>query len=122
MENRIEINGVWYVREDLTNHKKINIVEDLTHTEHYVFESSKYTFDAVRIYKNTNEFYPGFEIRFRDNTNNYEDVWDLESFFYGILDGNPESINAAKDDLDDNGIELLFDILTFLKNQRWFNF
>jgi len=118
MENRIEINGVWYVREDSIK-PKFDIIEDLTHSEHYVFESDDYSFDVVRIYRNDNDFYSGFEIRFTDKKDNREDIWDLESFFNGVLDGKPDSIELAKEDLNNEGFQHLIDILSFLRNQGW---
>jgi hypothetical protein len=52
MENRIEINGVWYVREDAITDPLDHLEAeemDLTFSEECCFESNKYCFVASRI-------------------------------------------------------------------------
>jgi hypothetical protein len=53
MENRIQINGVWYVMEGQTPTTALSyeIDEDkLTYLESCVYENEKYCFEATRIY------------------------------------------------------------------------
>ena len=56
MENRIEINGVWYVREDAITDPLDHLEAeemDLTFSEECCFESNKYCFVASRTKKIT---------------------------------------------------------------------
>ena len=103
MENRIEINGVWYVREDAIT-DSLNHLEseemDLTFSEECCYEASKYCFVASRIRKDeSREFYPDISITFTDKRSGNRDTWEEEywdnnNWFKGILEGNPESVEA----------------------------
>lgn len=50
MENRIQINGIWYVREDAINDSLDYLEEEveLIFSEECCFESNKYCFVASR--------------------------------------------------------------------------
>ena len=66
MEDRILINGVWYVRE--TQPEEI-ILDDLTQTLNIIYENGNYSWEATRIYKDDGEnFYETFDIEFTDKT------------------------------------------------------
>ena len=51
MENRIQINGVWYVREDVSNSNEIqiDITEDITYFSGCVYENDKYCWEVTVI-------------------------------------------------------------------------
>jgi len=101
MENRIEINGTWYVREDSVKDSS-NLMEkehvDLTFLEECVYEVSSYCFVASRLKKNeTNDFYKDITITLTDKRSGNRDTWkekewDNNSWFNGILEGDPDSI------------------------------
>ena len=67
MENRIQINGVWYKREKPETPKyEIN---DINVTKHlsYIFESTDFCFEAIRIYRGGGEvFFDDIDIKFTD--------------------------------------------------------
>lgn len=99
MENRIEINGVWYVREDAITDPLDHLEEiDLIFSEECCYETDKYCFVASRIRRDGGDkFYPGINITFTDKRSGNRDTWKEEywdnlSWFKGILEGNPESI------------------------------
>ena len=103
MEDRIEINGVWYVREDTINDSLDYLEEeemDLTFSEECCYETDKYCFVASRIRKDeSGEFYPDIIITFTDKRSGNrdtwkEDYWDNNKWFKGILGGNPESLKS----------------------------
>jgi hypothetical protein len=109
MENRIEINGVWYVREDAINDSLDNLEEeemDLTFTEECHYETDKYCFIASRIrIDGGDEFYPDITIEFTDKRSANRDTWKEEywennNWFKGILEGKAESIVSLDEETD----------------------
>lgn len=96
MENRIEINGVWYVREEDIKDDVADPLDhlELTFSEECCYETSKYCFVASRIKKNTgDEFYPDISITFTDKRSGdrdtwKEEYWDSNNWFRGILEGS----------------------------------
>jgi hypothetical protein len=103
IENRIEINGVWYVREDAINDSLGNLETeemDLIFSEECVYETDKYSFVASRIRRggsSSGEFYPDITIEFTDKRSGdrdtwKEDYWDNNNWFKGIIEGKAESI------------------------------
>jgi len=58
MNDRIEINGVWYVREDAINDSLDHLESEemnLTFSEECCYETDKYCFVASRIRKDEND-------------------------------------------------------------------
>ena len=74
MEYRIQVNGVWYVREqeDTTPEVEINIIR----TEARTIESDKYVFEAVRLERSDapGTYFDGIDINFTDKR---ERPWEL---------------------------------------------
>ena len=62
--DRIEINGVWYIREDTI--QKENIILDPTHYEGYSVENSDFCFEATIIFKDDGTPYNGVTIECTD--------------------------------------------------------
>ena len=109
MENRIEINGVWYVREDAItdplDHLETEEME-LTFSEECCYETDKYSFVASRIRRDdSSEFYPDIAINFTDKRSGdrdtwKEEYWDNNNWFKGILYGNSDSIESLDEETD----------------------
>lgn len=128
MENRIEINGVWYVREDAIN-DSLDILDEeemgLTWTEECVYENDDYCFVASRIKKDdSEEFYPDIDIKFTDKryhgkTEFVEEYWDNNSWFRGILENNPESLEHLREALCDKGVKQFKMFLRKLVEVKW---
>jgi hypothetical protein len=130
MENRIEINGIWYVREDAITDSLDHLETeemDLTFSEECCFESNKYCFVASRIKKyESEEFYQDIYIEFTDKRSGNkdtwkEDYWDNNLWFRGILENNPESINSFNEDTDlcEQGKKQFKAFLHKLKEEGW---
>ena len=109
MENRIEINGIWYVREDAIMDPLDHLEDeemDLTFSEECVYETDKYCFTASRIRRDgDNEFYPGIAIEFTDKRSGDRDMWKEEywnnnNWFEGIIEGKAESIVSLDEETD----------------------
>lgn len=130
MENRIEINGVWYVREDAItdslDHLEAEEIE-LTFSEECVYETGNYCFVASRIRKDeSEEFYPDISITFTDKRSGdrdtwWEEYWDNNNWFKGILEGKAESINSFNKDTDlcEQGKKQFKSFLHMLKKEGW---
>ena len=109
MNARIEINGIWYVREDTINDLLCHLEDeemDLTFSEECCYETKKYCFVASRIRKDEgDEFYPLEAITFTnkrsgDRDNWKEEYWDNNNWLKGILEGNPESLKSLDEEMD----------------------
>ena len=130
MENRIEINGVWYVREDAItdplDHLETEEIE-LTFSEECCYETDKYCFVASRMRKDGgDEFYPDIFITFTDKRNDdrdkwKEEHWDNNNWFRGILEGNAESIVSLDEETDicPQGKRQLKGFLNRLVEEKW---
>ena len=132
MENRIEINGVWYVREDAItdslDHLEAEEI-DLIFSEECVYETGNYCFVASRIRKGeSDEFYPDISITFTDKRSGdidtwHEEYWDNNKWFKGILENNPESIQSLNKNIDlcEQGKKQFKGFLNRLVEEGWLN-
>jgi hypothetical protein len=109
IEDRIQINGVWYIREDAINDSLDHLEDeemDLAFSEECHLETEKYCFTASRLRKgNSDEFYPDIDIEFTDKRSGDSDTWkkeywDNNNWFKGILEGNPESVESLNKETD----------------------
>ena len=130
MESRIEINGVWYVREDAITDPLDHLESeemDLTYSEECCFESNKYCFVASRIRRDGgDEFYPDISITFTDKRSGDRDTWkkeywDNNNWFKGILEGNYESVKSPNEEMDicSRGKKQLKGFLNRLVEEGW---
>ena len=127
MENRIEINGVWYVREN-ANIDHIEPEEmDLIFSEECCYENEKYCFVASRMRKDGgDEFYPDITITFTDKRSGNRDTWKEEywdngNWFKGILENNSLTMASLKEELDicSQGKKQLKGFLNRLVDEGW---
>jgi hypothetical protein len=128
MEKRIEINGVWYVREDAIN-DSLDILDeeemDLTWTEECIYENDDYCFVASRIRRGEGEeFYPYIDIKFTDKRHSDRTEWTTEhwdniSWFRGVLENNPESLEHLREALCDKGVKQFKMFLRKLVEVKW---
>lgn len=106
MENRIQINGVWYVKEE---EKQPDIdKKNIIYFKGAVLENEDYAWKATKIQKDDGSFYDGLDIEFIDKRKKpwKEEHWDNDNWFKGILDNNPDSMKEAKESMDDEGIKV----------------
>ena len=127
---RIEINGVWYVREDSQVSKTLIIGEDdVTHYRGIVHESDNYCFEASKLYK---DFTSGqdhddiaIEVTFKERGVPQKDwkteSWDHMGFFRGVLKNNKISIDAVRKEFngDNEGVEDFKAFLVYLQKIHW---
>ena len=124
--DRVEINGVWYVREDLQPTQPEDSIElDPVHTETLTFETNECVFEVDRMYRDDDEtFYDGLTVKFTDKRHSdrtewTEDTWDNDKFLIGVLKNDPEPIESAQESLSKQGISELKCVIRYLINRGW---
>ena len=128
MKERIQVNGVWYVREtDSTSQIEIE-EKDITFSMERTWESNDWCFVATVIMLDGAETLddhdpdPYIKItdkRFEDRELWTEDDVDNPNFMFGVLEGNPESIDDALDIFDTIGLEEFKAFLRYLIKVGW---
>jgi hypothetical protein len=123
MEDRIKINGEWYVKEQKAegvNTDPLNLIE--TEYKGRVYESEKYYFKASLIMEDDDiSYYDGCSIEFTDKRINpwREDYFDNESWFFGLLDGNEENLREIPDMMCQQGFDELVYVIKDLIERGW---
>jgi len=122
--DRIEINGVWYVKEDYVKKDKPNKLDltekDVTFSKSCVYETWDYCWEASLMSKdNGKEFYPELEIKFTDKKIDTTEYWDNPLWLNKILDGDKKEIEEAKKDMSNKGLKDFTKFLKFLKKENW---
>ena len=125
MEDRIQINGVWYVKEQPDPKPEPHSVE-VAHYQSIVYEDSDYCFTA-RMLINPETQQPkytiiGMDIEVVDKTKGKDwttEYWDSEFFLRGCYERNPESIEVLKESLNDTGVENFIAFLQHTVDNGW---
>ena len=128
MEERIQVNGVWYVRE-IEPTPEIEIEEkDITFSMERTWESSDWCFVATVIMldgaETLDDHYPDPYIKitykcFGDRKDWIEDDVDNPNFMFGVLEGNPDSMKDAREMFDTIGLEEFKAFLRYLIKVGW---
>lgn len=130
MEDRIEINGVWYIKEDVATSKfeKVTIseLEPGIKYDGFVFESNLYAFDCTRIYDEDGNLYKDGNvcIKFTDKSvvnaiKEYQEHWDNVDWMNGIIENEVEAIEEAMESLCPQGFVELKEVLSVLRVAAW---
>jgi hypothetical protein len=128
MKNRIEIDGVWYVKEETKDQSTISRLEPGIKYDGFVFESNLYAFDCTRIYDEDGDLYKDgtVSIKFTDKSkysglgnNEIEEHWDNVDWMRALLINEPEAIADAMESLCAQGMVELSQVLTTLKEKEW---
>lgn len=119
MEDRIEINGVWYVRENQT--EEVTITLDATSFEGRAYESDKYAFEVTRILKDDGTPYSDCDIKFTDKTVKpwKEDYFDNPKWFLAVLKDIPAYLQEAREIMCEQGIKEFKSIIKDLIKIGW---
>jgi hypothetical protein len=130
MEERIQVNGVWYVREIPEREIPEVEIEDkaITVSMERIWESSEWCFIATVIMKNNAEtlddHYPDPYIKITDKRPADREDWieddvDNPIFMFGVLEGNPDSMKDANEMFDKQGLEEFKAFLRYLIKVGW---
>ena len=122
-ENRIQINGVWYIKESAATTPE---PLDLTYSESCVHETSKYAFQATRVYKdyiNAEFYHDCIDIEFTDKrpSTSIVDHWDNPNWLRSIYHNEKEALEEASHLMDDDGIKELIRFTGELIKMGWIN-
>ena len=117
-KDRIQIDGVWYVREDNQNDEPIKL--DVVETQGFVVENDNFGYEATRIGNDKGGFYGGVDIKVTDKRQKpfKEDHWDNNNWMRDILKHNPDSLKELPD-LEGEDIKFLMAFLQYLKDKEW---
>ena len=130
MKDRIQVDGVWYVRENIT----LPILEinpnEVTNTLGCIWESDNWCFQATAILREeavdlTDIFTTIIDIVITDKRNSDRDKWiehdavDNSTWFIGVYEGNPESMPEAEEMMDEQGIAEFRGFIGHLIGKGW---
>lgn len=93
MENRIQVNGKWYVLESKI--KKETFKFDPIHTRQILIETDIFAME-FSVHEEDSVF--GLPmISFHNKKTGFQDLWDNENWILGIYNKNEESFDEIKD-------------------------
>lgn len=125
MEERIQVNDIWYVRE--TPETEIEDKE-ITVSMERIWESSDWCFIATVIMKDDAEtlddHYPDPYIKITDKRSDDREDWvedeiDNPNFMFGVLEGQSDSMKDANQMFDKQGLEEFRAFLLHLIKVGW---
>lgn len=131
MEDRIQINGVWYVKEEELDtveyvEPTISKLDSGVKYDGMVFESDLYAFDCTRIYDEDGCLYKdgNVSIKFTDKSvvhdiEKFQEHWDNEAWMQGVIEDDVEAIEEAMESLCSQGMVELKEVLTTLRAEAW---
>jgi hypothetical protein len=122
--DRIQIDGVWYVREKEEPLVKIK-EEDVSNYLSCCWESANWYFKASSILKDDaktlNDVYRDIDIEIlnKKSPNRERTHSDNPNWFWGVLEGNPESMESADEVFDEVGLREFKAFLNYLIEKNW---
>ena len=131
MEERIQVNGVWYVRETTSTSSMIEITpNDVTNTLGCIWESKEWCFEATAILRDwaedlTDIYNSCITIDITDKRPENRDEWiehdgcDNPRWFIGILEGDSDSMVEAEEIMDAQGIAEFRGFISYLIDKGW---
>jgi hypothetical protein len=122
MKNRIEIDGIWYTREDNTTPEVTPQLEPSVSYEGLVFESDLYCFEATRLRDDAGNFYDKHcDIKFTDKKLDIDNSehWDNVDWMNAVLNNDAEAIDEANESLCSQGLVEMKEVLSELAENGW---
>ena len=117
-KDRIQIDGVWYVREDNIEDEPIKL--DVVETQGCLVENTNFSYEATRIGNDEGGFYDGVDIKVTDKREKpwKEDHWDNNNWMRGVLEYDSQSWKELPD-LGGEDTKFLMAFLQHLKDKEW---
>jgi hypothetical protein len=124
MEDRIQINGVWYIKEEPDAIPEPQKELDLAYAEMCSYELQDYCFEATRMFKDydQDEFYSDtIDIKFTDKRTKPWKIhnWDGVDWLRGVFDNDKRAINEALEIMDEDGVKELKAFIGELIEKGW---
>jgi hypothetical protein len=117
--DRIQINGVWYVREDQAYQESIQL--DPSNYHGCVVENDEFAIEATKLYDEDGDRYHDIlDIKFTDKRHKpwKEETWDNNKWMNDVLNNVPASL-ADITNIGSNGVQFLQSFLKHLKKKEW---
>jgi hypothetical protein len=124
-KDRIQIDGVWYVKEQDTNTVQELQPSDVTNYIGCVYETDAFCWEATMIYRDDLEtLYPDVSVEFTDKRdadreNWIVEYWDNTKWFQGVYNNAPESLVDARATMDVKGINDFRTFLKYIEQRGW---
>ena len=126
MKDRIEVNGVWYIKENTIVQPTISQLDSGVKYDGMVFESDLYSFDCTRVYDEDGNLYKDGNlcIKFTDKSiihdiDKFQEHWDNVDWMCGILENEVEAIDEAMESLCSQGLIELKEVVKELVEKGW---
>ena len=116
--DRIQVNGVWYIKEENQSNFDSN---NIFYSKVCIYEDSEWFFKA-EFYADDNELKDAdnsCSIDFENKLTKLRDDSDNENWFFGVLNNDPESMEDANEIFDANGLILFKSFLNHLIDINW---
>lgn len=120
-EDRIQINGIWYVKEEEPCQTE---PQDLTYTQQCFLELDSCMFEASRMYSDyNNEIFlkNSVDITYTNKITKEVDHWDNNQWMKRLFDGEREALNEISHMLNKSEIAQLKVFIGTLIENNWLN-
>ena len=121
-EDRIQINGTWYVKEEEQPQTE---PQDLLYTQHCLLELDDCMFEASRMYSDyNNEIFlkNSVDIKYTNKITKSSDYWDNGEWMKQLFDGDKEALDEVSDILNKSEIAQLKVFIGTLIENNWLDY
>jgi hypothetical protein len=104
-ENRIQINGEWYVKESIIADKRLVIEDsDITRYEGAVYENENYCWEATKIYRDDGTLHEGVTIKFTAKITGKIEYWDNDDWMVRVHENEAAAMETARESMNEEGV------------------
>jgi len=121
-EDRIQINGTWYVKEEIPAQTE---PQDLLYTQQCLLELDQCMFEASRMYTDYNNeifFKSSVDIKYTNKITKEFEHWDSNEWMKLVFDGDKEALAEVSDMLNKSEIAQLTVFIGTLIENKWLNY
>ena len=121
-EDRIQINGTWYVKEEIPAQTE---PQDLLYTQQCLLELDHCMFEASRMYTDyNNEIFlkSSVDIKYTNKITKSSDFWDNCEWMRLLFDVDKEALAEVSDTLNKSEITQLKVFIGTLIENKWLNY
>ena len=111
MEDRILINGTWYIKEDTKVEEPKDIYENLIFTRECLYSENGLELSYSVLDKEGEMVMPSLLIIKGD----YKDEWDNEKFLTGLIDDDDYSKDVISQDMRSGEMKLTYDDIRIIR-------
>ena len=123
IKDRVQIDGVWYVREDCPKEEVTVDIDTLVDIKGCIYENSDFCWEATVLCRDyeSGEIQPEVDIKFTDKRVMpwKEDYWDSNYWLAQLCEGNPEVMARAEELMGPKGVKQFQAFLKQLVKRGW---